>query len=205
MRSRLVAVVAILAVVALVAVGVQFVPATVFSTGAPQDTAQVTTTRDDATLATVRARVADTPDERVQGLSGVPSLPNGTGMLFVYSSEAQRTYVMRDMRVPLDMVFVGGDGRITRIFHAPTPPPETDEANLTRYTARAQWVLEVPRGWAAAHDVRAGDRIRIEYGVGPVNYSTGANASADGPGNDTALVTVVADDARGASTATTAG
>ena len=47
--------------------------------------AQITITDENGdTLASITARVADTPSELYQGLSGTESLPDGTGMLFVF-------------------------------------------------------------------------------------------------------------------------
>ena len=45
---------------------------------------------------------------------------------------------MRGMRYPLDIVFVDGTGTVTVV-----PEPGTAERDLTRYTDRARWVLEV--------------------------------------------------------------
>lgn len=112
-------------------------------------------------LGVVRAHLADTPEERYAGLSPFESLANGSGMLFVFPEEGRQTFVMRRMDFPLDMVFVGSDGRITTLHHAPVPPEGTDD--LERYPGRAQWVLEVPRGWTTAHGVDVGDRIEIDY------------------------------------------
>lgn len=114
------------------------------------------------TLATVNATVADTRKERVQGLSGTESLANGSGMLFVHSTEDRRAYVMQEMNYPLDIIFVGADNRITVIHNASVPPEDAEE--LERYFGVGKWVLEVPRGYAAAHGIDEGDRIEIEYG-----------------------------------------
>jgi hypothetical protein len=106
----------------------------------------------------VTARVADDPGERYTGLSETDALSPDEGMLFVYGETGDRTFVMREMDFPLDIVFVHGNGTITRIHHAPVE----DGPFLTRYRGRAKWVLEVNRGWTETHGVSAGDRIRIE-------------------------------------------
>lgn len=116
----------------------------------------------------VEAAVADTPDERYRGLSGTDSLANGSGMLFVFADESERSFVMREMNYPIDMVFVGADGRITRIFHAPV---EHDDS-LTTYSSPAKWVLEVPLEWTTRHGVTAGDEVRIEYECGDPSLGT---------------------------------
>lgn len=116
-------------------------------------------------LATVDARVADTHCQRYEGLSGTESLANGSGMLFVHGSEGRYTYVMRGMNYGLDIIFVDADGRITAIRSAPAPGPGED-GNAIRRSGRGKYVLEVPRGYANATGVEAGDRIDIEYGAG---------------------------------------
>jgi len=143
--------------VVLVAVG-----AWAFAGSTGHDDATVTITDENgSTLGVVQASVADSEAERYRGLSGTTSLANGSGMVFVYGAERTRAYVMRDMAYPLDIVFVGADGRITEIHHA-----ETEEPPYRRYTGRAKWVVEVPEGWTTRHGIAAGDRVTIAYGSG---------------------------------------
>lgn len=154
---RLTTVVALVLAVALVVVG-----AWVFAGSTGHEHATVTIADEDGTtLGVVNASVADSEAERYRGLSGSESLANGSGMLFVYETEGSRAFVMREMAYPLDIVFVGSDGRITRIAHA-----ETEEPPYRRYTGRAKWVLEVPSGWTTRHGIAAGGRVRIAYGGG---------------------------------------
>ncbi|MFB6114240.1 MAG: DUF192 domain-containing protein [Halodesulfurarchaeum sp.] len=111
-------------------------------------------------LGTVHARVADDPMERYTGLSETASLPENAGMLFVYPDDGKRTFVMRNMDFPLDIVFVGSDGQITAIHEAPVE----NDSNLIGYTGTAKWVLEVNRGYTDAHSIDVGDRVRIQRG-----------------------------------------
>lgn len=113
------------------------------------------------TLATVDVRIAETYEEKYAGLSGTETLRNGTGMLFVYDREESRTYVMRDMNYPLDIVFIGADRRINAIRQAPAPGPNQD-GNDIRRSGSAKWILEVPRGWMKSQNVTEGDRIVVE-------------------------------------------
>jgi uncharacterized membrane protein (UPF0127 family) len=139
---------------------------TVVANGTPADRrydrATVTIAAENGTqLATVGTWLADTQRKRYTGLSNVESLPNGTGMLFVYDEERDLTYVMRRMDFALDIVFVGADGRINAIESAPAPGPNED-GNDIRRSGRGQYVLEVPRGWMASQGIEVGDRVRID-------------------------------------------
>lgn len=123
-----------------------------------EDRATVTITDGDGeTLATVDSEVADTPPERYTGLSDHESLGEHEGMLFVFGSEDTQSFVMRDMAFPIDMIFVGEDGRITTIHEAPV------ENGDSSYRGEAKWVLEVNYGYAAEHGIEEGDRVDIEY------------------------------------------
>jgi uncharacterized membrane protein (UPF0127 family) len=113
------------------------------------------------TLATVDVRLAESYDEKYTGLSDTETLRNGTGMLFVYDEENSRTYVMREMNYPLDIVFVGADGRINAIREAPAPGPNEDGNDIQR-SGSAKRILEVPRGWMRAQNVTEGDRIVVD-------------------------------------------
>lgn len=164
-RALLVAVV--FAVVLAVALGA---PAVDAPTGQNQSgstvvaEATVTFSDEDGTeLGTVRVAVADTPEERYQGLSNTEPLPPDTGMLFVYDSEAERTFVMREMNYPIDMVFVGADGLITTIHHAETEAQDDPGDDLSPYPGRAKWVVEVPYNWTTEHGVEVGDELSITY------------------------------------------
>jgi len=129
-------------------------------TPGPNSYERVTVTAADANgteLATVTARVADTDEKRYVGLSDTESLDSSEGMLFVHGGESRRSFVMRDMDFPLDMVFVGSDGRINTVHHAPVPDGDWEKT----YSGQAKWILEVPKGWANRTGVDAGDRIEI--------------------------------------------
>ncbi|MFB6079188.1 MAG: DUF192 domain-containing protein [Halarchaeum sp.] len=173
MDGRRVAVGVGVAVVVVVAVAVGAWAVGSWSADGGHERATVTVVDESGgTLGRVNASVADSGAERYRGLSGTASLGNGSGKLFVYGEEGERAFVMREMNYPLDVVFVGGDGRITAIRHAPTEEPPYRE-----YRGRARWVLEVNRGWTTRHGVSVGDRVRIAYGDGSV---AGYPASAPG-------------------------
>ena len=79
-------------------------------------------------------------------------------MFFVYRDHIERTYWMKGMRFPIDIVWIDR-GRVTGIERN-LPVPQGD---VPLYSLRgpADHVLEVPAGWAARHGVEPGDRVSI--------------------------------------------
>jgi uncharacterized membrane protein (UPF0127 family) len=108
-------------------------------------------------LATVETRVADGPIKQYVGLSATEELADDEGMLFVHGESAERTYVMRDMAFPLDIVFADANGTVTRVHEA-----AVESRPYTRYEGTGTYVLEVPRGWSDRHGVSPGDRLVID-------------------------------------------
>ena len=105
--------------------------------------------------------VADTDSERYQGLSGTETLPADTGLLFVYDQEAaDRAIVMREMHYPIDVVFIDGSGTVTAV-HSAAPEPGVPDDELTHYSGRARWILEIPHGTAERHAIVPGTSIQI--------------------------------------------
>ncbi len=105
----------------------------------------------------VKVELADTDLKRERGLMFRKELPDGQGMLFLFDEEREHTFWMKDTLIPLDMIFVDAAGRVTTIVA--NARPLTLEP---RTGGPARMVLEVPGGWARAHDVRLGDRMRVE-------------------------------------------
>ena len=113
------------------------------------------------TLGVFDVWVAETRHEQIQGLSGTNTLPSETGLLFAYDEEAaDRAIVMREMNYPIDVVFIDGSGAVTTV-HSATPEPGVAEADLTHYTGRARWILELPHQSTERYSITAGTSVRI--------------------------------------------
>jgi len=108
---------------------------------------------------TVTAEVADTSGEHSQGLMGRTSLPVDGGMIFVFQSEAIRSFWMKDTLIPLDIAFLN---RLYEVVDIQQMEPET----LTMHTSSgpAMYALEVEQGWLAQHTVSVGSRAQIVFG-----------------------------------------
>jgi uncharacterized membrane protein (UPF0127 family) len=112
-------------------------------------------------LGTVRAAVARTASQRYRGLSDADSLPGDGGILFVYGSSAERTFVVRRPDFGTDIVYADGEGAIGSVNHAPEPGPG-ESGTDRRDPGSGQSVLEVPYRWTARHGVGTGDALAFD-------------------------------------------
>jgi uncharacterized membrane protein (UPF0127 family) len=111
-------------------------------------------------LESVEGPVSATWRELYVGLSDTESLEPGHGMFFLHDEEKERTYVMREMDFPIDIIFIDADGTITAIHHAEVEP---DGEPYTEYQGYGKYVLEVPYQWTIEQNIDVGDTVKIEW------------------------------------------
>jgi uncharacterized membrane protein (UPF0127 family) len=121
------------------------------------DGPRATVHRADGSIVGVTLEVAETPAALERGLMYRSSMPENHGMLFVFPDESVRAFWMKNTLIPLDMLFIAGDGRIVGI-RADTTPLSTAPVSVG---LPSRFVLETNGGWASRHGVRAGDRVAV--------------------------------------------
>ncbi|HZF37020.1 MAG TPA: DUF192 domain-containing protein [Candidatus Angelobacter sp.] len=99
--------------------------------------------------------LAVTSDQRQQGLMFRERLPAGAGMLFLYPAARPVAMWMKNTLIPLDMLFIGDDGRILHIAERTIPGSTATISSMQ--PARA--VLELNGGSAARLHIQVGDRV----------------------------------------------
>ena len=112
---------------------------------------------------TLGVAIADSAEEWSHGLSGRERLAEDEGMLFVFADQARRSFWMRQMRFPLDMLFIR-NGRVSELFPRVPAPGEGQDGREIRVQSQepADWVLEVNSGWTQEHGVKVGDEVSIQ-------------------------------------------
>jgi uncharacterized membrane protein (UPF0127 family) len=93
--------------------------------------------------------------ERAVGLMYRKELPEGRGMLFDFHEEQPVQFWMHNTYIPLDMIFIAGDGRVVHV--AQDAKPMSDDLIPSGRPVRA--VLEVIAGTARKLAIAAGDRV----------------------------------------------
>ena len=65
--------------------------------------------------------VVDNDADRAKGLMYRKELPEGRGMLFDFHRDQEVSFWMQNTYIPLDMIFIRGDGQILRIEENTVP------------------------------------------------------------------------------------
>lgn len=109
-----------------------------------------------------RFEVAATDRVRFHGLSDRDSMGRYVGMYFIFDRPGINSMVMRDMRFPLDMVWLNG-ATITDLAENLPLEPGRAESELTVYSNKTpgNGVIELPAGFIASHGIKVGDKVQI--------------------------------------------
>jgi len=101
--------------------------------------------------------IADTPEEQTLGLSGRKNLNDGFGMLFPYDSPSAVTFWMKDMLIPIDIIYIK-DNKVIMLYENVQPEPGIPTNQLKRYpsTQAINYVLEVPANWSKKNGIGIG-------------------------------------------------
>lgn len=110
---------------------------------------------------TINLEVAKTPEEQQIGLSEHTTLAENQGMIFTYEKPGYYSFWMRDMKFPIDIIFLDGEKIVT--VHKNVQPPTDKNASLPLYTSEqpANRVLETKAGLAEEYDLKKGDTIDL--------------------------------------------
>ncbi|MBI5230471.1 MAG: DUF192 domain-containing protein [Candidatus Magasanikbacteria bacterium] len=107
----------------------------------------------------VVVEVADSPLARSRGLSGHAPLEENQGMLFIFPKPDRHQFWMKDMKFPIDIVWLN-DGRVVDV--APDVPVSVTK-DLPVYSPRlpASSVLELRAGFMVRHGIKIGDVVEL--------------------------------------------
>ena len=102
--------------------------------------------------------VVSTDDDRAKGLSGREKLGEKEGLLFVFEDDAPHGIWMKDMRFPIDIIWIGSDSMVIEVVENAMPATYPE---VFRPDGDAAYVLEVNAGVAERIGIQKGTEIRI--------------------------------------------
>lgn len=107
-------------------------------------------------VVTIDIEIAESDSARVRGLMQRATLPERSGMLFVFEREETQGFHMSNTPVALDLIFVDADSQIVDVdkYNQPFDP------SIIVSDAAAKYVIEVPAGFADTYGTIEGERVR---------------------------------------------
>jgi uncharacterized protein len=103
--------------------------------------------------------LAITPDQQAMGLSFRNSLNASQGMLFLFHTPGDYSFWMKDMKFPLDILWINSDNNIVHIEKNLQPCvfillcPSYSPHSISKY------VLEVNSNYTIKNNITVGDRV----------------------------------------------
>ena len=108
----------------------------------------------------VAVEVASDPDTRARGLMFRTSVPEGRGMLFLFTESGVHSFWMKNTLVPLDIIWIDERGLVVDV-QAHVPPCEADPCPSYEPAGDSRYVLELGAGQAERHGVYPRAMIRM--------------------------------------------
>ncbi len=105
--------------------------------------------------------LARTPEEWANGLSGKNELPESHGMLFIYNTVEPRSFWMKGMVFPIDIIYIDGNKSIVHIEKNAVPLRPGDDLKLYPSMSPIKYALEVNAG--ESEDIKNGDSCSLDY------------------------------------------
>ncbi len=106
----------------------------------------------------VKVDIADSQDERAQGLSGRSVLGDYEGMLFIMPNEGYHGFWMKDMLISLDFLFLDSKGFIVGMKEN-VPPCGSSVCNSFTSSVPFKYVIELNAGFIQKNGIDIGNSV----------------------------------------------
>lgn len=116
-------------------------------------------TRSDGGRVLVSAELAVKPEERNWGFMERKTIPDGTGMLFVFEKDQILNFWMKNTPHPLSIAYIDSKGEIADILDMTPYSLESIKSSRS-----VRYALEVPQGFFKANGISVGDTVACQDG-----------------------------------------
>ena len=106
--------------------------------------------------------IAKTDAVRTRGLGGRSELLDRQGMLFVFEDSGKQSIWMKDMKIPIDIVWISENLNIVDIKRDATPESYPEVFSNIR---PARYVLELPAGSIDRYSLNGLSNLQIDFGI----------------------------------------
>jgi uncharacterized membrane protein (UPF0127 family) len=109
----------------------------------------------------IKVEMADTPAAREKGLSDRDLMERENGMLFIFQEKGGYGFWMKDMRFPLDIMWLGEDKTVVLIKEN-LQPCKPAECPLHGLNVTSLYVLETNANFARKNNITEGTKVYFE-------------------------------------------
>ena len=110
----------------------------------------------------IPVEVSDTPEKRSLGLGKRDKLENGWGMLFVFEKRIPHSFWMKNMRFPIDIIWLDNQ-RIVELAENVPPPQEGESPKVMEPRLPSNFVLELESGRARALGLNVRQKLSYQF------------------------------------------
>ncbi|MBU2529615.1 MAG: DUF192 domain-containing protein [Elusimicrobia bacterium] len=108
----------------------------------------------------ISVEIAADDKSREKGLMFRKNLKQDEGMLFVFKDNSQKHFWMKNTLIDLDIIFIGEDFIINKIFSdVKKSAPKDKDFEIEKVSAKGKYILELAAGSAIKHNLRPGLKI----------------------------------------------
>jgi uncharacterized membrane protein (UPF0127 family) len=107
----------------------------------------------------ISVEIPNTPTLKYKGLGQRDYLPEFAGMLFIFSRAGFHAFHMKDMRFPIDIVWIRSNTIVDISKNVPVPTGV--KLSTFRPGAKCDMVLEVNAHFTDRHNIRIGDGVEV--------------------------------------------
>ena len=102
----------------------------------------------------INVEISSDPESITKGLMHRKQLDNGSGMLFCFPDQQERSFWMKNTEIPLSIAYANNDGNILNIEDM---NPNNEEG--VRSQGPATYALEMSKGWFDQNNIVPGDKL----------------------------------------------
>ncbi|HZE87321.1 MAG TPA: DUF192 domain-containing protein [Methylomirabilota bacterium] len=105
--------------------------------------------------------VKSSKDEEI-GLTKYRSIKEAQGMLFFFTQPSSPTFWMKNMKFPIDIIFINNNTIVSFVQNVPAQLPTTQNPPLYQPEGASNYVLEINAGLVKKYNIKKGDNVTIK-------------------------------------------
>lgn len=110
----------------------------------------------------ITALVATTPDQQSKGLAIKDTMKENEGMLFVFDTPKKYSFWMKDMKFPIDIIWIDSNKKIVHIERSLEPCLFLLPCQSYTPIRDSLYVLEVVSNFTNKHNIKIGDQVLFD-------------------------------------------